>query len=209
MMRGSREELIWPEEVRVFTPCALYVMVVSTLSNCEWLNVLYASARNCTASRSLIWKFLNTEVFQLFTPGPRMALAGMSPMFRMLRAGQPLAVQELGLMATRSAEAPPFEEPSDGRSSFGRIGIAHHDGPGAVAAACEVDAGRRAHADGQHLAADEARDVAQLPAVEHSADEGVRHQLAEARDVPQEVEGENVRAIVAGEAVVPYGAIEE
>src|SRR5262249_59457089 len=123
MMRGSREELIWPEEVRVFTPCALYVMVVSTLSNCEWLNVLYASARNCTASRSLIWKFLNTEVFQLFTPGPRMALAGMSPMFRMLRAGQPLAVQELGLMATGSADAPTLEKRAEVRWAFGRFGL--------------------------------------------------------------------------------------
>src|SRR5262249_54995633 len=106
MIRGSRDELICPDDVRVFTPCALYVMVVSTLSNCEWLKVLYASARNCTARRSLKRKFLNTDVFQLFTPGPRMALAGMLPILRMLSAGQPLAVQELGLMGTGIANAP-------------------------------------------------------------------------------------------------------
>src|ERR1700722_15430153 len=50
-------------------------------------------------------KFLNTDVFQLLTPGPRMGDSGMSPKLAMVGAGHPPVVQELGLTATGSANA--------------------------------------------------------------------------------------------------------
>jgi len=53
------------------------------------------------------------------------------------------------------------------------IRIAHHDGPGAVSAASEVDGGVGAHAHRHGRSRDEAGNVGDLPAVEHCLDHGI------------------------------------
>src|SRR5579864_3252243 len=103
-------------------------MLVPTPENWVWLKVLYASPRSWKRNRSFTVKFLNAEVFQLLTPGPRTAVAGMSPILATVGAGQPAVVHRLGDMATGSAKAATLYQVATDLWPLGRFGFATING---------------------------------------------------------------------------------
>jgi hypothetical protein len=62
--------VICPEASRLgWNPPAVLRPLFGTL-NCGVLNTLKNSDRNCSFTRSVTWKFLNSEKSRFFAPGP-------------------------------------------------------------------------------------------------------------------------------------------
>src|SRR5207253_2764145 len=80
-IRAAAAPLYQPKSLLICFPAVSNLAAVSTALNCVWLNVLYVSRRNCALRVSLFPSaiFLNSEIFHLFLPGPRIGSLGELP----------------------------------------------------------------------------------------------------------------------------------
>src|SRR5450759_1242993 len=79
MIRGLRASVNWPSPAFTCAPFGSNRTAVSRDRNWVWLKALYASQRSWALKRSPIGRFLNREISQLLTPGPRKSILAALP----------------------------------------------------------------------------------------------------------------------------------